>query len=165
MAAWAAGAAGGHVGRARRLARDEAARLGRKAVLDIPLALDSLAACLTAAEDLVASAQEEADAAATRLDAPETEAVKASRARAVEMLGDPNPEVNEGEIALMHRLHEAGEGAGGLPQLQRLREIRTQAEGRRLQVVAQRLREHGGVARPQRVQHAGVDLRQRARRA
>ncbi|MGY1809069.1 hypothetical protein ACI8AF_16995 [Blastococcus sp. SYSU D00669] len=39
------------------------------------------------------------------------EAVKASRARAVEMLGDPNPEVNEWEIALMHRLHEAGEGA------------------------------------------------------
>ena len=78
LAGWAAGAAGGHVGRARRLARDESARLARKAVLDIPLSLVSLAACLDAAEDLVASAQEEADAAAASLDGAETEAVKAS---------------------------------------------------------------------------------------
>ncbi len=78
LAAWAAGAAGGHVGRARRLARDESARLARKAVLDIPLSLVSLAACLDAAEDLVAAAQEEADAAAASLDGAETEAVKAS---------------------------------------------------------------------------------------
>jgi DNA polymerase III subunit delta' len=78
LAAWAAGAAGGHVGRARRLARDEGARLARKAVLDIPLSLVSLAACLDAADDLVSAAQEEADAAASGLDAAETEAVKAS---------------------------------------------------------------------------------------
>ena len=78
LAAWAAGAAGGHVGRARRLARDESARLVRKAVLDIPLSLVSLAACLDAAEDLVAAAQEEADAAVAGLDGAETEAVKAS---------------------------------------------------------------------------------------
>ena len=78
LAAWSAAAAGGHVGRARRLARDEEARLARKAVLDIPLRLVSLAACLDAADDLVSSAQEEADEAAAALDGAETEAVKAS---------------------------------------------------------------------------------------
>ena len=78
LAAWSAAASGGHVGRARRLARDEAARMARKAVLDVPLSLVSLAACLDAADDLVTSAQEEADEAAGSLDGAETEAVKAS---------------------------------------------------------------------------------------
>ncbi len=78
LAAWAAAAAGGHVGRARHLARDESARLLRKAVLDIPLSLVSLAACLTAADDLVGAAKEESDRTSAALDAPETEAVKTS---------------------------------------------------------------------------------------
>jgi DNA polymerase-3 subunit delta' len=78
LAAWAAGAAGGHVGRARRLARDEGARLARKAVLDVPLKLVSLTACLNAADDLVGAAKEESDAAVAALDSAETEAVKAS---------------------------------------------------------------------------------------
>ena len=78
LAAWSAGAAGGHVGRARRLARDEEARLTRKAVLDVPLSLVSLAACLDAADDLVGAAQEETDAATDALDNAETEALKTS---------------------------------------------------------------------------------------
>lgn len=78
LAAWSAAAAGGHVGRARHLARDESARLARKAVLDIPLSLVSLAACLNAADDLVASAKEETDRTVAEVDAVETEAVKAS---------------------------------------------------------------------------------------
>ncbi|MGY1591107.1 DNA polymerase III subunit delta' [Geodermatophilus sp. SYSU D00708] len=78
MAAWAAGACGGHIGRARRLARDEDARLARKAVLDVPLSLVSLAACLNAADDLVGAAQEETSAATEALDGAETEALKAS---------------------------------------------------------------------------------------
>ncbi|SDY02936.1 DNA polymerase-3 subunit delta' [Geodermatophilus africanus] len=78
LAAWSAGASGGHVGRARRLARDEEARLSRKAVLDIPLSLVSLAACLNAADDLVGAAQEETDTATDALDAAETEALKNS---------------------------------------------------------------------------------------
>jgi DNA polymerase-3 subunit delta' len=78
LAAWSAAASGGHVGRARRLARDESARLARKAVLDVPLSLVSLAACLDAADDLVTAAQEEADEAAGSLDGAETEALKAS---------------------------------------------------------------------------------------
>ena len=78
LAAWSAAAAGGHVGRARRLARDEEARMARKAVLDIPLSLVSLAACLDAAEDLVGAAKEETEAATSVLDSAETDAVKAS---------------------------------------------------------------------------------------
>lgn len=78
LAAWSAAAGGGHVGRARRLARDEDARLARKAVLDVPLKLVSLAACLDAADDLVGAAKEEADAASSAMDGAETEAVKAS---------------------------------------------------------------------------------------
>jgi len=78
LASWAAAAAGGHVGRARHLARDEAGRLARKAVLDIPLSLVSLAACLNAADDLVGSAKEESDKTVAEVDAAETEAVKAS---------------------------------------------------------------------------------------
>ena len=78
LAAWSAAAAGGHVGRARHLARDESARLARKAVLDIPLSLVSLAACLNAADDLVASAKDESDRTTAVVDAVETEAVKTS---------------------------------------------------------------------------------------
>src|SRR5688500_6576687 len=78
LAAWSAAAAGGHVGRARRLARDEDARLARKAVLDVPLSLVSLAACLNAADDLVGAAQEETDAATGAMNGAETEALKAS---------------------------------------------------------------------------------------
>jgi DNA polymerase III subunit delta' len=78
LAAWSAAASGGHVGRARRLARDEDARLARKAVLDVPLRLVSLAACMDAADDLVGSAKEETDAATEVLDGAETEALKAS---------------------------------------------------------------------------------------
>jgi DNA polymerase-3 subunit delta' len=78
LAAWSAGASGGHVGRARRLARDEDARLARKAVLDVPLSLVSLAACLNAADDLVGAAQEETDAATGALNGVETDALKAS---------------------------------------------------------------------------------------
>ncbi|RBY96130.1 DNA polymerase III subunit delta' [Blastococcus sp. TF02-8] len=78
LAAWSAAASGGHVGRARRLARDEDARMARKAVLDVPLRLVSLAACLDAADDLVGAAQEETDAATEALDSAETEALKNS---------------------------------------------------------------------------------------
>jgi DNA polymerase-3 subunit delta' len=78
LASWSAGASGGHVGRARRLARDEDARLARKAVLDVPLRLVSLAACMDAADDLVGAAKEETEAATEALDGAETDALKNS---------------------------------------------------------------------------------------
>jgi DNA polymerase-3 subunit delta' len=114
LAAWSAGAAGGHVGRARRLARDEDARLARKAVLDVPLSLVSLAACLDAADDLVGAAQEEADAATSVLDGAETEAVKASLG-----VGARGPGVAA-----------ASRGAGQLKELERKQKSRATRLGR-----------------------------------
>ena len=49
-AAWAAAAAQGHVGRARRLARDPQARARREAVLAVPRRLTGIGACFDAAD-------------------------------------------------------------------------------------------------------------------
>ncbi|MCZ2830041.1 DNA polymerase III subunit delta' [Modestobacter sp. VKM Ac-2986] len=114
LAAWAAAAAAGHVGRARHLARDESARLARKAVLDIPLSLVSLAACLNAADDLVGTAKEETDKAVAEVDVPETEAVKASLG-----MGARGPGVAA-----------ASRGAGQLKELEKRQKSRATRIGR-----------------------------------
>ncbi|WP_369132550.1 DNA polymerase III subunit delta' [Modestobacter sp. I12A-02662] len=114
LAAWSAAAAGGHVGRARHLARDESARLARKSVLDIPLSLVSLAACLNAADDLVAAAKEESDRTAAAVDAVETEAVKTSLG-----VGARGPGVAA-----------AGRGAGALKELEKRQKSRATRLGR-----------------------------------
>lgn len=59
-AEWAAGAAQGHIGRARALATDEAARAQREHALAIARRLASVGECLQAAAELVAAAVEEA---------------------------------------------------------------------------------------------------------
>ncbi|WP_222262492.1 DNA polymerase III subunit delta' [Modestobacter marinus] len=114
LAAWSAAAAGGHVGRARHLARDESARLSRKAVLDIPLSLVSLAACLNAADDLVAAAKEESDRTVAAVDAVETEAVKTSLG-----VGARGPGVAA-----------ASRGAGALKELEKRQKSRATRLGR-----------------------------------
>ena len=73
MAAFAARASQGHIGRARRLATDEQARLRRHAVLEVPLALTGLGACIEAAAALVEAAADEAKDATTALDAKESD--------------------------------------------------------------------------------------------
>jgi DNA polymerase-3 subunit delta' len=70
-AAWAAAAAQGHVGRARRLARDPQARERRDAVLALPRRLTGIGACFDAASTLIASAEAEAAASVVELDARE----------------------------------------------------------------------------------------------
>jgi DNA polymerase-3 subunit delta' len=75
-AAWAAAAGQGHVGRARRLARDDAARQRRTEVLAIPASLTSLQACLDAADQLVGAAEREANALSAELDGAETESLQ-----------------------------------------------------------------------------------------
>jgi DNA polymerase-3 subunit delta' len=67
MASFAARAAQGHIGRARRLATDEDARLRRHAVLRLPLSLQELSGALRAAGDLVEAANAEADEQAATL--------------------------------------------------------------------------------------------------
>jgi DNA polymerase-3 subunit delta' len=75
-AEWAAQASQGHVGRARRLARDAEARARRSAVLSVPASLTTLGACFEAADQLVTAAEQEAAALSAELDGPETEALK-----------------------------------------------------------------------------------------
>jgi DNA polymerase-3 subunit delta' len=70
-AAWAAAAAQGHVGRARRLARDPEARARRDAVLAIPRQLTGVGACFDAAATLIAATEAEAAAGSADHDAKE----------------------------------------------------------------------------------------------
>jgi len=61
MAAFAARASQGHIGRARGLATDEASRLRRAEVLRMPLALRDLGEAMAAAQNLVDAATEDAE--------------------------------------------------------------------------------------------------------
>jgi len=72
---WAASVCGGHVGRARRLARDADARTRREQVLGIPLTLRGFGEVFTAADDLIGSAEAEAADVAGSRDAAEREAL------------------------------------------------------------------------------------------
>jgi DNA polymerase-3 subunit delta' len=68
IAASAARASQGHIGRARALATDEATRARRRQVLSLPLRLVDLGTCMRAAGDLVQAANEEAAPIAARHD-------------------------------------------------------------------------------------------------
>ncbi|MEU4216764.1 DNA polymerase III subunit delta' [Actinoplanes sp. NPDC026623] len=59
VAAWAAAAAQGHVGRAKRLANDPDARGRREAVLAVPRRLTGVGACFDAASALIEAAEAE----------------------------------------------------------------------------------------------------------
>ena len=76
LAAEAARAAQGHVGRARVLARDEGARERRREILMIPFGLTSLSACLAAAARLVEMCSAESTAATESVDARERAALE-----------------------------------------------------------------------------------------
>ncbi|MET7398470.1 DNA polymerase III subunit delta' [Dactylosporangium sp. NPDC005572] len=75
-AAWAAAAAQGHVGRARRLARDPQARTRRDAVLAVPRRLTGIGAAFDAASALIEAAEAEASASVTETDAKERAALE-----------------------------------------------------------------------------------------
>jgi len=68
LAAFAARASQGHIGRARALATDEATRDRRHEVLSLPARLTNLGACMAAATHLVEAASAEAAPIAARLD-------------------------------------------------------------------------------------------------
>ena len=76
VAEFAARAAQGHVGRARRLATDEAARSRRHEVLQLPSALADVGGCLAAAGALVKAVGVESAAATSALDEAETASYK-----------------------------------------------------------------------------------------
>ncbi|MEU8259308.1 DNA polymerase III subunit delta' [Micromonospora sp. NPDC048999] len=73
---WAAAAAQGHVGRARRLARDPEARQRRDAVLAVPRRLTGVGAAFDAAAALIEAAEAEAAASVAELDEAERAALQ-----------------------------------------------------------------------------------------
>jgi DNA polymerase-3 subunit delta' len=75
MAAFAAQAAQGHIGRARRLALHEDARTERRDVLSLPRSLQGVGSALQAAKDLVDAAQAEATRLTKDRDSDEKEAL------------------------------------------------------------------------------------------
>jgi DNA polymerase-3 subunit delta' len=75
MAAFAARAAQGHIGRARALARDEQVRLRRSEVLAIPGTLRDVPSCFIAAQNLLDAAAADAAAITDALDATELAAL------------------------------------------------------------------------------------------
>jgi DNA polymerase-3 subunit delta' len=72
-ARWAASVSGGHVGRARRLARDAGARAHRETVLGLPLRIRGIGDAFAHAGDLVRAAKEEATALSESRDVAERE--------------------------------------------------------------------------------------------
>ena len=84
MAMYAARAAQSHVGLARRLARDEGARIRRRDVITLAGRIRTVGAAIDAAADLAKIAEDESGAASTERDAAE-------RGRLMELLGaDPS---------------------------------------------------------------------------
>lgn len=71
IAAFAARASQGHIGRARALATDESARLRRQEVLRIPLQLHDIPSCFMNARNLLEAATEDAKAITDPLDEAE----------------------------------------------------------------------------------------------
>jgi DNA polymerase-3 subunit delta' len=78
MAAFAARASQGHIGRARRFIRDEESRRRRHEILDIPAGLIDLDACLAAASNLVEAADDETKESVDERNAGERDDVRRS---------------------------------------------------------------------------------------
>jgi DNA polymerase-3 subunit delta' len=114
VAAFAARAAQGHVGRARRLARDDEAQRRRREVLQLPTQVANVGGCFTAAANLVDAAREEAQSVVQALDGDETSALK-------EALGDV-PGVGRG------RPRGAAAALNDLERRQKSRATRTQRD-------------------------------------
>ena len=77
LAAYAARASQGHIGRARALAVDEATRNRRREVVSIPSGLTSLGACMNAAANLVDIAKVETEAVGDAINTREREELDA----------------------------------------------------------------------------------------
>jgi DNA polymerase-3 subunit delta' len=87
MAAFAARAAQGHIGRARALATSEEARLRRQDVLRIPTQLHDLGSCLALASDLVSTVNDDTSAICDPLDEREMRQLRAAYGEGAEGRG------------------------------------------------------------------------------
>jgi DNA polymerase-3 subunit delta' len=118
VAAFAARAAQGHVGRARRLARDDEVKRRRHEVLELPGQVASVGGCFTAAANLVDAAKEEAAAVTDELDQAETAAMR-------EAFGADTTARGRGGAA---RPRGAASALSDLEQRQKSRATRTQRD-------------------------------------
>ena len=78
IAAFAARASQGHIGRARALATDEHARVRRQDVLRVPFELHDIPSCFTCAANIHSAAREDAHAITEPIDALEVEQLEAA---------------------------------------------------------------------------------------
>jgi DNA polymerase-3 subunit delta' len=102
VAAFAARAAQGHVGRARRLAGDPTAASWRREVLGMPTQVATIGGCFEAAATLVAAAKAEAAAVSEALDDDEKAALRQAYGDSGER-GAPKPRGVVGAISELER--------------------------------------------------------------
>ncbi len=112
MAAFAARASQGHIGRARALATDEGTRLRRQEILRIPGSLRDLGSCFVAGEALVAMATEDASSICDPLDAAEQEALQrtygagaegVTKSRLEKLMSKPTKDLNKAQTSRRKR--------------------------------------------------------------
>ena len=104
LAAFAARASQGHIGRARALARDEAVRNRRREVLGLPQRLRDPGDCVRAADNVHEAAREESDSMAAVLEQRELQAhaeAWGTGTRGVKARGE------QGALAELKRLHKS----------------------------------------------------------
>lgn len=108
MAAFAARASQGHIGRARALARDEHVRMRRQEVLRIPMSLMDVPSCFTAAANLLGAATDDARAITDPLDEVEASDLQAqfgdtsevsTRARIKKLMGSASKDLEKRQKA------------------------------------------------------------------
>jgi len=103
VAAWAARAAQGHVGRARRLARDDEAKRRRRDVLELPTQVATVGGCFTAAANIVEAAKEEASAVTDALDEAETAAMREALGETTRGRGVARPRSTSASLSDLER--------------------------------------------------------------
>ncbi len=116
IAAFAARASQGHIGRARALATDEHARLRRQEVLRVPFELHDIPSCFTCAENIASATKEDARAITDPLDATELEQLESAFG-------------NDGEVRVKGQLKRSLDSARkDLEKRQRTRRTRTERD-------------------------------------
>ncbi|MDQ1540143.1 MAG: polymerase subunit delta [Actinomycetota bacterium] len=128
VAEFAARAAQGHVGRARRLATDEAARSRRHEVLQLPSALADVGGCLAAAGALVKAVGAESAEVTSALDEAETASYKEAFGEGGTATGLGRGAAGGGGAAARGALRSAAAALKDLEGRQKSRATRTQRD-------------------------------------
>jgi DNA polymerase III subunit delta' len=128
VASFAARAAAGHVGRARRLATDPVARDRRHAVLQLPSSIAEVGSCLAAADALVKAVTTEAAEVTSSLDEAETATYKEAFGEGGTATGLGRGATAGGGAAARGALRSAAAALKDLEGRQKSRATRTQRD-------------------------------------